>query len=213
MNTIPVHRRRPPPRRRVLLRERTGSTFIALLAMIAIMLTLATVITPSVVGVLEFERVDNAAKQLAVYERAIGRFYTSLSVRPQALRQLTRQIVSTDRDSCGEPYTNRQLKDDGSVWAGPYLTRVVPSHGDLRLDIGVVKDTLWREPPVARNNTHPGELIIRVDLVQENEARALDRRVDGGTADHAGGKIRWDPPPVGSDGFVTVEYTMAVTGC
>ena len=179
--------------------------------MIAIMLTLATVVTPSVVGVLEFERVDNAAQRLAVYERAVGRFYTAVSSRPQALRQLTRQIVATDLNSCGEVYRNVQLKDDGSVWAGPYLTRVAPSHGDLRLDIGVVKDSLVRTPPVAANNNDPGNRVIRVESVQEHEARALDRRVDG-SVNEASGKIRWAMPP-SADGFVTVEYTMAVTGC
>lgn len=192
-------------------RDRRGSTFIAVLAMIAIMLTLATVVTPSVVGVLEFERVDNAARRLAVYERAIGRFYTAVSSRPQALRQLTRQVVATDLNSCGELYRSVQLKDDGSVWAGPYLTRVAPSHGDLRLDIGVVKDTLIRTPLVATNNNDPGNLVIAVTSVQEHEARALDRRVDG-TVSETNGKIRWVMPP-DADGFVTVRYTMAVTGC
>lgn len=179
--------------------------------MIAIMLTLATVVTPSVVGVLEFERVGNAAQSLGVYERAIGRFYTAVSVRPQALRQLTRQIVVTDLNSCGLTYNNVQLKDDGSVWAGPYLTRVAPSHGSLRLDIGIVKDTLVRRPPVAANPNDAGDLIIKVTVVQEHEARALDRRVDGAVNETAG-KIRY-VLPADADGFVTVEYTMAVAGC
>lgn len=192
--------------------DERGSTFVAVLAIIAIMITLATVITPGVVGVLEFERVDRAAKDLAIYERAVNNFYTHVSARPQSLRQLTRQIVSTDLNSCGQTYSSNQLKNDGSVWQGPYLTRVIPSHGDLRLEIGVVKETLVRVPGVAQNRNDPGDLKIRVAFVQEHEARSLDRRVDGGAADPAAGKIRWNPP-ADAEGFVEVEYTMAVTGC
>lgn len=188
-----------------------GSTFLGVLAVIAVMITLATVVTPGLVGVLEFERVDRAARELAIHERSLTNFHAHVSRRPQTLGQLTRQIVSTDRNSCGGTYTNQQLKNDGSVWQGPYMTRVMPSHGDLRLDIGIVKDTLVRNPPVANNNNHAGELAIKVMYVQSNEAEALDRRVDGGAVNQTAGKIRWGAAD--ADGFVTVEYTMAVTGC
>lgn len=188
-----------------------GSTFLAVLAVIAVMVTLATVVAPGLVGVLEFERVDRAAKELAIHERSLSSFYTHVSVRPQTLGQLTRQIVGTDLNSCGQTYNNLQLKNDGSVWQGPYMTRVMPSHGDLRLDIGVVKNTLVRTPPVAANRNDPGVLAIRVTSVQVHEAEALDRRVDGGTVNSGAGKIRWDTAD--ADGFVTLSYTMAVAGC
>jgi type II secretory pathway pseudopilin PulG len=182
------------------------------MAMIAVMLTIATVLVPSMAGVQAFKRVEDAAQTLAVYERAIANFHLGVSVRPNALRQLTRQVVITDLNSCGETYKNQQLKNDGSVWAGPYLTRVVPSHGDLPLDIGIVKDTLMRNPLIAQNRNDPGELIIRILYVQENEARALDRRMDGGTPNETSGRVQW-VGPADADGFLTVEYTIPVTGC
>lgn len=192
-------------------RAEVGSTFLVVLAVITVMITLATVIAPGLMGVLEFERVDRAAKELAIHERSLASFHTHVSARPQAMGQLTRQIVSTDLNSCGQTYNNQQLKNDGSVWQGPYMTRVMPSHGDLRLDIGVVKDTLVRTPAVASNKNDPGELAIRIMYVQQHEAEALDRRVDGGTVSSGAGKIRWGAAD--ADGFVTVSYTMAVAGC
>lgn len=187
-----------------------GSAFLVVLAGIAILLATAATVVPAVVGVLEFERVHRAAAKLSRYERAVARFGTDVSARPGTIEQLTRQITSGDLNSCGEAYRNRELKDDGSVWGGPYIARLVPAHGELPLEIGDLQNQLVRDPPVARNDNDPGELVLRTTGVDQTDARALDLRVDG-AADPAGGKIRW----TGSDpaGLVTVEYSIQVTGC
>lgn len=187
-----------------------GSTLLAVLAMLAILAAAAATVLPGLVGVLQFERVERAAFALAAYERALGRFAADVAAYPGSIEQLTRQIVSTDVNSCGEPYRNRALKDDGTVWRGPYVTRVIPAHGEIPLEIGDLQNQMERDPVMAQNRNDPGELILHVSSTDLTEARELDIRVDG-AADGAAGRVRWGPTD--AEGLVALEYAIPVTGC
>lgn len=190
--------------------DRSGSTFLVVLAMIGVFVAMAAVVTPGLVGALEFQRIDQSANRLGRYDRAIGKFAVDVASNPGTIEQLTRQIVSSDSNSCGSAYNNRQLTVDDGPWKGPYVMRVVPSNGLLPLGIGTMQNRLIRDPAQAANRNDPGNLIIRVADVELRSARALDLRIDG-AVDETTGKVRWGV--VDAESFVTLDYTIPITGC
>jgi type II secretory pathway pseudopilin PulG len=190
--------------------DRSGSTFLVVLAMIGVFVAMAAVVTPGLVGALEFQRIDESANRLGRYDRAIGKFAVDVSSNPGTIEQLTRQIVSSDSNSCGSAYNNQQLKLDDGPWKGPYVMRVVPSNELLPLGIGTMQNRLIREPALASNRNDPGNLVIRVADVELRAARALDLRIDG-AVDATAGKVRWGV--VDAENFVTLDYTIPITGC
>lgn len=198
----------PPASARVA--DRSGSTFLVVLAMIGVFVAMAAVVTPGLVGALEFQRIEESAGRLERYDRAIGKFAVDVSSNPGTITQLTRQIVSTDLNSCGLLYNNRQLKLDDGPWMGPYVMRVVPSNGLLPLGIGTIQNQLIRDPILAANKNDSGNLIIRVGDVELRSAQALDLRIDG-AVDATTGKVRWGV--VDAESFVTLDYTIPITGC
>jgi type II secretory pathway pseudopilin PulG len=199
---------RVPPGSRA--EDRAGSTFLVVLAMIGVFVAMAAAVTPGLVGALEFQRIEESANRLGRYDRAIGKFAIDVSSNPGAIEQLTRQIVTSDSNSCGLSYTNKQLKLDDGPWKGPYVMRVVPSNGLLPLGIGTMQNRLIRDPILALNKNDPGNLIIRVADVELRAARALDLRIDG-AVDASTGKVRWGA--VDAESFVTLDYTIPITGC
>lgn len=188
----------------MITRQRAGSTFLAILAAITILLTLAAVLAPGLIGVVDAERAARTATTLTTYERALGNFDADIGGYPRALAQLTIPIGNSDRNSCSDNYSSGEMDS----WDGPYLTRVIPDHARIPVDLGVIRDTLIRVP-ASGGTSSPGTLIIRVDSVAEGEVGALDRRVDG-TVASGSGKVRWG---AASGGLVAVDYRISVVGC
>lgn len=180
-----------------------------IIVVLVIILGLAALVTPGVVGRLDQSRVDASAESLSALTTAIhdpsrgaGSFRRHVGVYPRRLTHLTRQIGTTEVNSCGVAYTST----DSAGWSGPYLNRVVPSTG-VPIGIGVVQDTLVRDP--TSGGTAP-VLKIRVTSVALEDAQALDTRVDG-VIDGAAGAVRWGAAD--GEGFVTLEYLMPVKNC
>lgn len=189
-------------------RATLGFSIMEVIVVLVILLGLAALVTPGVLGRLDQSRVDASAQSLEGLTTAIhdpsrggGSFRRHVGVYPRTLSHLTRQIGTTDVNSCGAAYT----ETDSAGWSGPYLNRVVPAAG-MPIGIGVVQDTLVRDASLL---TAP-VLKILVTSVALEDAQALDTRVDG-IADSAAGAVRWGAAD--GEGFVTLEYLMPVKNC
>jgi type II secretory pathway pseudopilin PulG len=182
---------------------------VEITVVLVIILGLAALVTPGVLGRLDQSRVEASAKSLSGITTAIhdpsrggGSFRRHVGVYPRAVSHLTRQISVTDANICGVPYTLTEI----AGWNGPYLNRRVAGTGVL-IAIGMVRDTMSRDPAIG--GTAP-VLRIHVDSVAIEDAAALDERVDG-VRDSLAGSVKWGP--IDAEGFVTVDYLMPVKGC
>lgn len=194
-------------------RADAGFSLVELLVTIVIMVTLAVVVTPGIVGARDTERVLSSARWLEDFADAVhnpdstaGSFRADIGRYPGALEHLTRQIQTEDVNSCGELYRPGDVIPD--KWRGPYLNRVVNASG-FPIGIGTVRNAMARDHDRTVRNSI---LRIYVDGVIIEDAMALDERVDlsdGSTS----GTVRWNAAAIDPDGFVTVEYLMNVSGC
>lgn len=182
---------------------------VEITVVLVIILGLAALVTPGLLGRLDRSRVEAAAESLegirtAIHDpsRAGGSFRRDVGMYPHALSHLTRQISTFDANSCGVSYTTI----DSAGWNGPYLNRMVPATG-VPIAIGVVRDTLTREPPSGGDSP---VLAIHVDSVAIEDAGALDLHVDG-VRDSTAGSVRWGP--AGGEGFVTLHYLLPMKNC
>jgi prepilin-type N-terminal cleavage/methylation domain-containing protein len=190
-----------------------GFSLVELLVTVVILVTLAVVVTPSIVGARDADRVISSARWLDDFAHGIynpdstaGSFRADLRRYPGALEHLTRQIQTTDVNSCGVTYNPGDVIPD--KWRGPYLNRVVNTSG-IPIGIGTVRNQLTRDhASTVRNSV----LRIHVDNVIIEDAMALDARVDLSDGEFSG-TVQWDPTTMDADGFVTVNYLMNVSGC
>jgi prepilin-type N-terminal cleavage/methylation domain-containing protein len=180
--------------------RRRGFTLIEMIVVIAIMLILATTITPVIVGNLDKARVDKSEATLENFTAAIDAFRTDVKHNPAMLTQLTRPLDADDRDSCGSTYPPGHR----SAWRGPYLSREVPETG---LPVGIVtaQNALLRQS--VGGQTY---LRIVIPLVSLDDATALNDVVDG-DASSTSGTIQWTAPD--AQGLVTLYYSIPVSSC
>lgn len=188
-----------------------GFSLVELLVTMVILIALAAVATPSILGARDTERVRTSARWLEDFTHAIhnpdsirGSFRNDIGAYPGALEHLTREIQTTDLDGCGEAYKPGDVIPD--KWQGSYLNTVIDSTG-MPIGIGTVRNTLSRDDPRTVRNSI---MRIYVDDVVIEDAMALDEHVDlsdGSTS----GTVRW--AGADAEGFVIVEYLMNVSGC
>lgn len=190
-------------------RDRSGFSLVEVTVVLVILLGLAAVLTPGLLGRLDHSRVEASERSLiglgtAIHDpsRGGGSFRQHVGVFPGAVSHLTRQIGTADLNSCGAAYTTT----DSAGWRGPYLNRTVPATG-IPVGVGVLRVALTREP--ATGGTAP-VLKLHVDSVDLGDAASLDLLVDG-VRDSAAGTVRWGP--ANADGFVTVDYLIPVKNC
>lgn len=191
--------------------SRGGFTIVELLVTLAIVIALAVVVTPSIVGARDTGRVVSSAQWLEDIANAIhnpdstaGSFKADIVRYPGALDHLTRYIQETDANSCGITYRPGDVIPN--KWKGPYLNRVIDASG-FPIGIGVVRNQLTRDDDRTVRNSI---LRIHVEGVHMEDARALDERVDLSDG-RTNGTVRWgDADP---EGFVLLDYLMNVSGC
>ena len=172
-----------------------GFTFIEMIVGLAIMALVASAVTPSLIGMLDTKRRGVATTAFTTLGDAVSRFTTDVGEYPGQLTQLTTQIAG-QLDVCGAAYTTGE---QGS-WAGPYLTRVVPTTG-LPIGIGKARNQLTRYP----NTLAPTHIILTVDSVLIEDALAVNREIDADGDDGAANAIRWTTLSA-ADGLVTLGY-------
>lgn len=194
---------------------RQGFALIAVIVMVAILSVLAAIIGPSLARALDQERIAKADRSLVKLDSAIVRFKRTMKTYPGKLNHLAVEVTTSDKDSCGNNYTNGQVSDWGGstvdTTGGSYIGQPVPPGGlPLAGGLGYARDSLSRNPP---GPTGVLELVT-VD-VPEGDAILLNDRIDG-IADYLAenavsgnqtGKVRWTPP---SGGGNTVRLTYNV---
>jgi prepilin-type N-terminal cleavage/methylation domain-containing protein len=223
--------------RAILRRDRrAGLTLLEVLATVAILAILTTVVVLSVeassrVGG-ENERIDHAAYVLEELRDALVRYNmgdrgdTSFTwrisglankrggINPGALSQLTTQITSTSLNSCGLAYGATPPTN----WLRNFYTQPIAPGGTFKIADGfVANDQLVRYKPDGTLSTissadvlTPGTLAIVMPNVSLSDAQALAKRMEG---DQTGGNfsvVRFTPS---GNAPVTVSFHMAIHGC
>lgn len=180
--------------------DRRGFSLIEILVGLAIVVVVATVVTPNLVGLLDRARIDRAAASLENMGEAIGTFEEDVNRAPSALTHLVEPISPDQESSCGKSYppglANR--------WAGPYLNRLVPATG-VPVAIGSVLPEIEQV-----GNGSGSALRLTIVAVAHEDAIELERRTDG-DEDPTGGAIRYTAPD--AEGLVTLYYHLPVRGC
>lgn len=174
---------------------------------LAIVLILAAVSVPTLVGYLDQMSVEAAASQLgivrdALYQKGGGAFRQDVGANSGKLSQLARPITKGDPaflDSCGDEFSTKEANN----WDGPYVNFDIDPVAGMATPIGVASNALTRIPP-----TGAGSLRIAFDNnVQVAQAELLDQLVDGGNGSLVG-IVRWVLPA--TDGLVTLHYFVQI---
>lgn len=189
--------------------ERRGFALIFVVVTLAVMLILATVVLANTAGARQRDRTQTAITQLLRFGFEIGENTKKPSFRgdvgsyPGRLSHLYVPIAQTDRNSCGNFYSN----SDVGKWMGPYHLVPMVRDSSYQLMPGViVSDTLIRTPPSGGAN--PILSIVMRDVAIET-AQDMGLAFDG-ISTGAGPKITFTPS--GTDP-VSVFYNIPITAC
>ena len=197
-----------------MLKRRRGFSILEVIVSVAIVVTLAVVIVPSIDLLIEKARMDLIEDALRKYEDAITNFRNKITTNPGKLSHLSRPITIADSSPC-QAYSNQEV----SAWAGtppvggPYINEVLPE-GPFRIGtFGMAQNTLTRDPPTQGGSQRYAFLYYTITGVALADAIEINERIDGSadldpsTTVNATGTIQWGTPV---DGFVTVTYRMLV---
>lgn len=186
--------------------KRHGFTLVEIIVAIAVMLILAATITPSVLGILDKERVEKGYAALKHLAAGILEFKRDVTKNPSLLSQLSVYGITTNsNNSCGARFSAGEV----SKYDGPYINRIPQPPAGLPVEIGLARDQLRRDPATSAAAGSPGVLQIVVDNVSESDAMALNDQVDGDNSSTAG-TVRWEAP---ANGYVVLLYTVSISGC
>lgn len=194
-----------------------GFSLIEVIVGLAIMVMLAAVVTPEVMGTIDRARVEKGGEALQGVAAAVAAFEADLDRYPGRLAHLAAPVSTGETNSCGYSFVKQEVDD----WDGPYLDRMVPAAG-FAIPLGQVQDELIREPPAATGpgrspkkakggaTTGAGTLSVQVEGVREEDALAVDAEIDG-AQDGAGGSIQYTVAD--ESGMVTLYYVLPISGC
>lgn len=193
------------PRRRRLLQDSAGFTFVELIVGLAIMVMIASVVSPVLFSSLDRARIDTAKGTLQGFSDAIDEFEQDVKEHPGTLTQLGTQISSSQLNLCDISYKVGQGKGGDATWNGPYLSRELPDNGYVPVGIGRAVNDLTR----VGDKTREGLLVVTIVDATPEDAVLLDSQLDGGDGDD-GGTIRWQ---VLANGTATVQYVKPSPRC
>lgn len=176
--------------------SRRGFSLIEVLVGLTIIVTLAAVLTPNLVTVLDRARIDRAEASLEHFVEAVQQFEEDVKRYPSHLSQLAEPVEAGDPDACGQGLPPGLA----GQWGGPYLSRLVPSSG-VPIAIGTARDRL---------ETGTGTLSVVVPRVTEEDALELNARVDGDGSGSAN-TVRWTSPD--AEGLVTLSFVIPIKRC
>jgi len=174
---------------------RRAFTIIEVIVIVAIMVILAAVITPNLVGVLDRQRISGAVETMNSIISALDSFNKDVGKLAGFLTQLVEPITLSDSDACGVTYDQKRV----DAWKGPYFARNIASFG-VPMGIGTVGNQ------VIRDNVVTKRMILQIPQVTEEDAIAFNAQVDG-DGSSTGGTVRWTTPD--ATGLVTVTYLTA----
>jgi prepilin-type N-terminal cleavage/methylation domain-containing protein len=181
-----------------------GFTFIELIVGLAIMVMIAAMVTPALVGTLDKARRDAAIETFITFGPAIGEFVEDVTEYPGQLSHLTTQITGAQDDLCGDNYgTSGGGNSEVNRWDGPYLTRIIPTTG-LPVSIGRARNQLVRFP----NTANPSLIGLVVDSVSLEDATAIQEDYEGDNDPNAN-TIQWTVLSV-PNGLVTLFFYVPI---
>lgn len=194
---------------------RRGFSVLEVVVSIAIVVSLAVVIVPSVDLLIEKARMDLIEDQLRKIEDGITNFRNKITTNPGRLYHLSRPITTADSSPCGS-YTNQEV----NAWAGtpplggPYINEVFPE-GPIKIaTFGTADPVLVRDPPTQGGTQKYAFLYYTISGVTRTDAIEINERIDGSadldptTLNNLTGTIQWGNPD--AQDFVTVTYRMLV---
>jgi prepilin-type N-terminal cleavage/methylation domain-containing protein len=176
--------------------SRRGFSLIEVLVGLTIIVTLAAVLTPNLVTVLDRARIDRAVASLEHFVQAVQEFEEDVNRYPSRLSQLAEPVSDSDADACGQRFPPGLAKQ----WGGPYLSRLVPS-GGVPIAIGTARNQL---------ETGVGTLSVVVPRVTEEDALELNARIDGDQSGSAN-SVRWTAPD--DEGMVALSFVIPIKRC
>lgn len=181
-------------------RRRRGLTLVEIIVAVAIILVLTAALAPTLIGALDRKRIERARDSLDALVAGMSEMRADNQDWPGKLSHMTTPITTADRNICGAAYSAGKV----SNWAGPYLSRVIPSAG-FPIGVGTARDSLVREL-ISGNDSY---LKIQVDSVEQSHASELDGWYDNDGA--AAGTIRWGA--ASAAGQVTLFFLRPIRGC
>jgi prepilin-type N-terminal cleavage/methylation domain-containing protein len=186
--------------KRGTVRGRRGVTLIEIVVAVAIITILAAALAPSVIGALDRNRVEDASESIDALVSAMSDMRLDNQDWPGKLSHLAAPISIADKNICGNAYSSGKV----SQWAGPYVSRTVPTTG-IPIGIGTARDSLVREVISGQD----AYLKMQIDDVTAEDASSLDDIYDkdGSSA----GTIRWGS--ASATGQVTLYVLRPIRGC
>ena len=192
-----------------------GFSVIEVMVSIAIVVTLAVVIVPSIDLLIEKARFDLIEDSLRKYEDGINNFRNKISTNPGRLSHLGRPITTADSSPC-QAYTNQEV----NAWAGtppaggPYINEVLPD-GPFKIGtFGMAQNVLTRDPPNQGGVQRFHFLSYQITGVTRTDAVEINERIDGSsdldpnTSENLTGTVQWTAAD--AQGFVTVTYRLII---
>lgn len=189
--------------------RRSGFTLVEQIVVLLVLVVVGAATAPFIIGVVDRERVEEAAASLQGIVEGTGSFNrdvrtgTDLTPFPGQLTHLTTPISAGALDICDDAYT----AEHASAWRGPYIDRAVGASG-LNVAIGTAQDEFVRVTSGLATL-----LSIQVTGVTIEDADALNTIVDGdeGVSAATSGTVRWGATD--ADGRVTLQYLRPVPEC
>lgn len=201
---------------------RAGFALVAVIVMVAIIAVIAAIVGPNLARALDQERIAKADRSLVKLDSAIVRFKRTIKSYPGRLNHLAVPITTSDKDSCGNNYTNGQV----SAWSGSQIDTVGGSYISQPVDaviglplaggLGYARDSLSRKP-----SGPTGVVEIVMENVPEGDAILLNDRIDG-IADFVAGNevsgnqtgiVRWTAPSANKTVTLTYNVIPPSSGC
>lgn len=178
-----------------------------MLAMVVVLLAMslaaAVALVPNPGQVNDQWRVLRTQDRLALLTDStthIVRFFDDVGNYPGALSHLSNEISGTGQTLCGVNYGDNQTGN----WSGRYAGRLHEPVG-TPLPMGMMKDTLEYDATAGDQ-----ALVVVITGVREEQARQLDRRVDGIQSDLLG-RVRYTAAD--AEGLVTLRWRRPITQC
>lgn len=196
-------------------RDRGGFSVLEVMISVAIIVTLAVVIVPSVDLLIEKARMDLIEDTLRKLEDGITNFRLKVTTNPGRLSHLSTPITTGDSSPCSA-YSNMEV----NAWAGtppsggPYVNEVFPN-GPFKIGtFGLAQNVLTRDPPGQGGLQRFHFLsyaitgVTRIDAVEINERIDGSSDLDPSVSENLTGTVQWTAAD--TQDFVTVTYRMII---
>lgn len=195
------------------MRHRLGFSLAEVVAAVAILAILGAVVVRNAAGASDRKRVQDSIVTLKHLTHSIARFDSVVSRYPRRITHLHTKITGSPETSiCATvTYTGRQQRAWETNWrGGPFFEYPTPASG-FPIPIGMVSDTLVRNPLTASNTARSfGLLQIVVRQVTDGDAAEINLLVDMDNDNSTGGAIRWTADGSGTN---TMTWNIPIAGC